>query len=354
MAERVLLIAPKLSLDLLGAPYLNIKTKETGPFIEAALKELGYIVHYFDYRRLALEYGPARMNELLIKRTEKLAPEFVLTLKGERIAAATFKELRDRLPATRFGLWYFDVHLELWTALLQAIMQQHCFFAITKEWESWFKLNFDYHGTVWMPEAFAGRKFYPRKDQVTLSPYERQLYTHEVAFAGTDNNEFRAKVLADLAQKKFKIGIYGNQFQGYWKKYGIEDYWMGKRYGWEIANVYGDGLAKLAQATPCILGFTNNQHYDFECCFSQRVYQVLGVGGFMLEQHSKGIEVVLGPGKHLETWKTADDLADKIHYYTDHPEEREAIAAAGCAEVMAKHQFIHRLPKMLDHLRRAI
>ena len=52
-------------------------------------------------------------------------------------------------------------------------------------------------------------------------------------------------------------------------------------------------------------------------------------------------------GVHLVTYRASEDLLEKVRYYLEHDEERERIAAAGRAEVLAKHTYRHRMEEML-------
>jgi len=55
-------------------------------------------------------------------------------------------------------------------------------------------------------------------------------------------------------------------------------------------------------------------------------------------------------GNHLVTYRTSEELLEKVRYYLEHDEERERIAAAGREEVLAKHTYRQRMEEMLGQV----
>lgn len=79
----------------------------------------------------------------------------------------------------------------------------------------------------------------------------------------------------------------------------------------------------------------------------QRIWDILGCGGFCLTNAQAEIPEFLEVGKHLETYETWGELVEKANYYLTHEEEREAIARAGYEEVKARHTVMHRVSEMI-------
>ena len=55
-------------------------------------------------------------------------------------------------------------------------------------------------------------------------------------------------------------------------------------------------------------------------------------------------------GKHLVYYdqNRPQELSEILEYFRTHPDEREAIAAAGCEEVVKRHTLEHRVSRMLE------
>lgn len=74
-------------------------------------------------------------------------------------------------------------------------------------------------------------------------------------------------------------------------------------------------------------------HFNIGRYFSDRLIRAMGCGVFTLSHHYEGIENDFEVGKHLDTFKTLEELRQKIDYYLDHDAKRISIASAGCIHV---------------------
>ena len=52
----------------------------------------------------------------------------------------------------------------------------------------------------------------------------------------------------------------------------------------------------------------------------------------------------------LVTWRTWEELRDKVTYYLAHPKERDVLAAAGHRAVLERHTIEQRITTMLEVL----
>lgn len=79
----------------------------------------------------------------------------------------------------------------------------------------------------------------------------------------------------------------------------------------------------------------------------QRIWDVLGSGGFLLTNAQEEIPDYLNPGEHLEVYTDNKELIEKVHYYLDNEDERCRIALAGYMEVKERHTVLHRVAEMI-------
>ncbi len=80
---------------------------------------------------------------------------------------------------------------------------------------------------------------------------------------------------------------------------------------------------------------------------SQRVWDVLGCGGFLLTNYQMEIPEYLEIGKDLECFENPAELKEKVAYYLEHDEKRMEIAQHGYETVKAKHTCRHRVAEIL-------
>ncbi len=80
---------------------------------------------------------------------------------------------------------------------------------------------------------------------------------------------------------------------------------------------------------------------------SQRVWDVLGCKGFLLTNYQPEIDMFFKDGEHLVTYKSYDELIEKINYYLKHEDERRRIADNGFYIVNENGSVLNRVIEML-------
>lgn len=81
--------------------------------------------------------------------------------------------------------------------------------------------------------------------------------------------------------------------------------------------------------------------------WSNRVYNTLGFGGFLLHPYCELLAEQYKDGEHLVYYRSRVELYDKIRYYWDKPKERNRIAQAGLAHTKRFHLYKHRCEQLI-------
>ena len=76
---------------------------------------------------------------------------------------------------------------------------------------------------------------------------------------------------------------------------------------------------------------------------SQRIWDVLACKGFLITNYQPEIDMFFEDGVHLVTYKSPDELIDKINYYLIHDQQRERIAQKG-------FDFVNENGKVVDRV----
>ena len=79
-----------------------------------------------------------------------------------------------------------------------------------------------------------------------------------------------------------------------------------------------------------------------------RVFDVMGVGGFMISNWQEEIPELFAEDKEIVTFKTPEELVDKADYYLKHEDKRARIAINGYRRVKEQHTYEHRLNKIIS------
>ena len=113
------------------------------------------------------------------------------------------------------------------------------------------------------------------------------------------------------------------------------NHFVGQRYFDEMARSYS--AAKIV--------FNHSVRGDI----NMRVFEALACGGMLLTDDlaDNGLAELFQDGTHLATFGDDDELLDRLKFYLREDELRQRIAAAGQAEVLAKHTYDHRMHRLL-------
>lgn len=96
-----------------------------------------------------------------------------------------------------------------------------------------------------------------------------------------------------------------------------------------------------------------NLHLHTWTVHHPRLYDTAAAGGFLLVgrvDESYPLEEVFTPGVELDTFGSLPELRDKIRYYLDHPDERNAMAARAADRARREHRMADRMRTVLDLL----
>ncbi len=78
-----------------------------------------------------------------------------------------------------------------------------------------------------------------------------------------------------------------------------------------------------------------------------RAMDIMGNGGFLLTNYQEEMLEYFEPDKAFVYYTDYEELCEKVDYYLQHEDEREAIAACGCEKVRTQHTFTQRLEQIL-------
>lgn len=150
--------------------------------------------------------------------------------------------------------------------------------------------------------------------------------TRSIIFVGGDAFNNRGWIVNGLQEK------YGERFE-----------WWGQPHnrirGLPLNELYGSSKVVVGDSQP-------SKNY-----WSNRVYETLGRGGFLLHPFVEGIDSEFIDKKHLVLYDrdSPQDLHDKIDYYLRNEKEREAIRLAGFEYVRDNLTYTHRCRELMKN-----
>ena len=120
----------------------------------------------------------------------------------------------------------------------------------------------------------------------------------------------------------------------------------------EILELLEEDLNRIYAKSKIAIGDSLNINFSYPYYTSDRLFESTGRGGFTIYPDIKGLDVYFYDKKEIVFYKHGDliDLTNKINYYLDHPEEREAIRMMGHLRTKQEHTYINRWSSILKEL----
>jgi glycosyltransferase involved in cell wall biosynthesis len=180
-----------------------------------------------------------------------------------------------------------------------------------------FKLFFELHGV----KTILNDQGFDQRINAELVKREKQYETTFVGGLGTQNFLQRTEFFNQIAQNlPFK-------WWGYWWQYGgdgrqmsdfpaLEKTYHGSTSGLEMYQIFRDSRVVVNDYVDTANGIG----------FNQRMFEVMGVGSFMLTRQAPNFGKVF-PADIFVTYTDAKDCQDKAQYFLKNEKEREEIAA---------------------------
>lgn len=291
---------------------------------------------YQDEMRLNLMRGKytEMLSELVLEMANEKPMDILICMAQAPISGKTLTELRKRGVIT--VLWFVEDYLRfpVWKYMAQfydfvfTIQRGECLNAIKAAGAG----EVHYLPTACDPIVHAPAE---------LTEKEKQRWGSPISFVGAGYHN-RQQLFASLSNMPFKI-------------WGTE--WPEGRPFDRLVQEGGRRLkpeeyVKIFSATDVNINLHSSTERDgvdpFGDFLNPRTFELASTGAFQLVDHREYLAEVLEPGKEVVVFHNREDLIEKIQYYLERPEEREAIAQAGRERVHREHTYAHRLRDMLS------
>jgi hypothetical protein len=115
-----------------------------------------------------------------------------------------------------------------------------------------------------------------------------------------------------------------------------------RKHGRELAD-YMAGRIVIAPDGPCTDRYWSN-----------RVYQALGFGAFLLHPHCRALAEHYHFGQELAVYRGWDELHNQIELYRQHEVQRNFLAAAGLHRTLREHTYKHRVERLVEEVRKVL
>ncbi len=146
-------------------------------------------------------------------------------------------------------------------------------------------------------------------------------------------------LIGSLLDENIRVDLWGR----YWDE-------MGSLLGWDIPQNWIHGYLpyiegnKVYSSADIILGIQN-----LPTQLTQRTYEILGSGGFLLTLDTPEIRNSFQPDHDLIVTSSTDKTLQQVWHYLEHPDQRKLIQEQGRSTV-AKYSYQHRAEYIINAL----
>lgn len=113
--------------------------------------------------------------------------------------------------------------------------------------------------------------------------------------------------------------------------------------------VHGRQLRQVIKGAAISLGASAHPEQDVDrASASNRMWKVLGCGGFYLGQYVRDIECFAAERRHCAWYRSTPDAVEQVRHYLASPNERHCIAEAGRAHALRHHTYARRVELLLS------
>lgn len=269
-----------------------------------------------------------RRQRALIRTAEVFQPDLVLVSHGT-LDPDVLRKLRKITPA-KLAAWYPDSLANLGRQYLLA-----------SDLDAWFfkdpymvdlfraKLGLNAH---YLPEACNPR--WHRR--VELTDEDRREYGCDLASA-CGMYYYRARMFEPFVG--YDLKLWGTGFP-FWLNSPLRGRYP-DHYVAEFEKAKAFNAARIVLNTMCV-----GEIEGVNC----RLFEAAGCGAFQIADWKPGLSKLFEPEREIATFRTGEELREKVDYYLAHAEERQAIADRAYARAHREHTYGVRLQRMFEIL----
>lgn len=207
-------------------------------------------------------------------------------------------------------------------------------------------------------EQTTGYKYYTiplAADKMVMKYLPNKLFMSNISFVGTylpEKREFFKKYVFPLA-KKYNLRIYGQDWT-------LRDRALGwiQRVGQYFNIPYVRSIqkpklqledeAKIYSSSTISINVHEEyqRHFGGDC--NERTFKIPLCGGFEITDDVACIRKYFEVGKEIIIVENKDDWFEKIKYYLENPDKREAIIQAGKERILRDHTYHERVGRIIE------
>lgn len=276
------------------------------------------------WTHLKLETQLAKANRELVIEITKNRPEIVLAVGAEDYSVGALAQIKANLPQVKLLLYWPDPLLRLNNEVRDALGLFDCVYTFSASQVDPLK-RLGARTSKYLPFAYDSR--------IGASDYKMTDYPYDVVFVGSPRPE-RLDLVNQLAASGIRVGLWGPVS---WRsvrwgraskaKIAIHGPAFGEIYGYAVSQ----GLTTLNVVDSTTPGASN-----------MRSFEVMGLGGVLLQQAGSEMESEFIHGHHCFYYDTLEGIVSIVESLRKDTCLRAAVATRAKSLVLGSHSYKHR------------
>ena len=269
-------------------------------------------------RRVTLAAMVADYQKALIEAARQLAPQLFFIFKGTYVRAATIDAIRQ-LGAVAINV-YPDVSFTVHGPHIAGALPRYDWIFTTKSYGVLdLEQGLGIRQASFLPHGYDPETHFP----AVLDDFDRAGLASQAAFIGTWSPKKEA-LLGCLrkALPELHLKVWGNQWDGAAATLGE---------ALTLQAITGREYVKAICATDINIAILSEARGVASSgdLSTTRTFEIPAAGGFMLHERTAEVRGLFEEGKECAMFADADELVEKVRYYSAHANERQRIAEAG-------------------------
>jgi glycosyltransferase involved in cell wall biosynthesis len=186
---------------------------------------------------------------------------------------------------------------------------------------------------VWQPLAF---------DERMLNIFSQNKSTYPITFIGgfsPKTYKWSTPLFEDVA-KQINIDVWGYGIKSLSFNSMFRKYYHGEAWGLDLYRILSESLITLNRHGEVSQQYANNM----------RLYEATGMGTCLITDWKENLHTIFEPDEEVVTYRSADELIEKVNYLLENDGERMKIAEAGQNRTLKDHTYQIRVKELLEIL----
>lgn len=288
-----------------------------------ALRNLGHQVLFFESFNRGAYRDFAELNRKFLEKVHAEKPDIILcVLLGYEIWLETLQLIREGTHSILLN-WSTDDSWK-YEQFSKFIASSFHLYATTYP-EAIVKSKRDGHDNFLLTQWAAN-------SANLAEPLPAALCRYPVSFIGTAYGN-RPQWISALDERGIKVECFGH--------------------GWKNGPVPAEEIPRIMRNSIISLNFGDSGMVlrgivpQRSRQIKARIFEVPGAGGFLMTEYAEGLESFYRIDEEITVFAGVSDLAAKIAYFAENPEERDRVAMAGYRRTRDEHTYEMRFTKLL-------